>query len=96
MAKIYYQEDCNLNLLKGKKIAVIGYGSQGHAHALNLKESDLDVVVGLYKVNPGLKQKLKVLMFSQLLKLLLKQMLSWFLSMMKNKQKCIKNLSNQI
>lgn len=49
MAKIYYQEDCNLNLLKGKKIAVIGYGSQGHAHALNLKESGLDVVVGLYK-----------------------------------------------
>lgn len=49
MAKIYYQEDCNLNLLKGKKIAVIGYGSQGHAHALNLKESGLDVIVGLYK-----------------------------------------------
>ena len=49
MAKIYYQEDCDLNLLKGKKIAVIGYGSQGHAHALNLKESGLDVVVGLYK-----------------------------------------------
>lgn len=49
MAKIYYQEDCNLNLLKGKKIAVIGYGSQGHAHALNLKESGCDVIVGLYK-----------------------------------------------
>ena len=49
MAKIYYQEDCNLNLLKGQKIAVIRYGSQGHAHALNLKESGLDVVVGLYK-----------------------------------------------
>lgn len=49
MAKIYYQEDCNLNLLKGKKIAIIGYGSQGHAHALNLKESGLDVVVGLYE-----------------------------------------------
>ena len=93
MAKIYYQEDCNLNLLKGKKIAVIGYGSQGHAHALNLKESGLDVTK---EVNPGLKQKLKVLMYSQLLKLLLKQMLSWFLSMMKNKQKCIKNLSNLI
>lgn len=49
MAKIYYQKDCNLNLLKGKKIAIIGYGSQGHAHALNLKESGLDVVVGLYE-----------------------------------------------
>ncbi|BBF44014.1 Ketol-acid reductoisomerase [Lachnospiraceae bacterium KM106-2] len=48
MAKIYYQEDCNLSLLEGKKIAVIGYGSQGHAHALNLKESGCDVIVGLY------------------------------------------------
>ncbi|MFR9064709.1 MAG: hypothetical protein ACLVJO_13615 [[Clostridium] scindens] len=38
-ARIYYQEDCNLSLLEGKTIAIIGYGSQGHAHALNLKES---------------------------------------------------------
>ena len=37
MAKIFYQEDCNLSLLDGKTIAVIGYGSQGHAHALNAK-----------------------------------------------------------
>ena len=44
MAKIYYQEDCNLSLLEGKTIAVIGYGSQGHAHALNLKESGCDAV----------------------------------------------------
>ena len=48
MAKMYYQEDCSLGLLKGKKIAIIGYGSQGHAHALNLHESGVDVVVGLY------------------------------------------------
>ena len=47
--KIFYQEDCNLSLLDGKKIAIIGYGSQGHAHALNLKESGVDVVVGLYE-----------------------------------------------
>ena len=47
-AKIYYQEDCNLSLLDGKKIAIIGYGSQGHAHALNLKESGCDVIIGLY------------------------------------------------
>ena len=47
-AKIYYQEDCNLEVLKGKTIAIIGYGSQGHAHALNLKESGVDVIVGLY------------------------------------------------
>ena len=47
--KIYYQEDCNMALLEGKKVAIIGYGSQGHAHALNLKESGVDVVVGLYE-----------------------------------------------
>ena len=48
-AKIYYDQDADLSLLKGKRIAVIGYGSQGHAHALNLKDSGQDVVVGLYK-----------------------------------------------
>ena len=47
--KIYYQEDCNMALLEGKKVAIIGYGSQGHAHALNLKESGVDVIVGLYE-----------------------------------------------
>ena len=49
MPKIYYQEDCNLSVLEGKTIAVIGYGSQGHAHALNLKESGCNVIVGLYE-----------------------------------------------
>ena len=49
MSKIYYQEDCNLSMLEGKTIAIIGYGSQGHAHALNLKESGCDVIVGLYE-----------------------------------------------
>jgi len=49
MAKIYYQQDCNLSLLDGKTIAVIGYGSQGHAHALNAKESGANVIVGLYE-----------------------------------------------
>ena len=48
-ARIYYDQDADLGLLKGKKIAVVGYGSQGHAHALNLRDSGLDVVVGLYK-----------------------------------------------
>ena len=48
MAKIYYQSDCNLSVLKGKTVAIIGYGSQGHAHALNLHESGVDVIVGLY------------------------------------------------
>ncbi|MCR4732122.1 MAG: ketol-acid reductoisomerase [Lachnospiraceae bacterium] len=55
-AKIYYQEDCDLSNLQGKKIAIIGYGSQGHAHALNLKESGCDVIVGLYE---GSKSKAK-------------------------------------
>ena len=49
MAKIYYQEDCNLSLLEDKTIAVIGYGSQGHAHALNAKESGCHVIIGLYE-----------------------------------------------
>ena len=47
-AKIYYQEDCNLSMLEGKTIAIIGYGSQGHAHALNLKDSGCHVIIGLY------------------------------------------------
>lgn len=49
MAKIYYEQDCNFQVLFGKKVAVIGYGSQGHAHALNLHESGVDVTIGLYK-----------------------------------------------
>ncbi|MFQ5803041.1 MAG: ketol-acid reductoisomerase [Candidatus Methylomirabilales bacterium] len=49
MARLYYDKDADLGLLKGKTIAVIGYGSQGHAHALNLKDAGLDVLVGLYK-----------------------------------------------
>lgn len=49
MSKIYYQEDCNLANLQGKTIAVIGYGSQGHAHALNAKDSGCNVIIGLYE-----------------------------------------------
>lgn len=49
MSKIYYQSDCNLGFLKDKTVAIIGYGSQGHAHALNLHESGVNVVVGLYE-----------------------------------------------
>ena len=55
-ARMFYQEDCNLSLLDGKTVAIIGYGSQGHAHALNLKESGVNVVVGLYE---GSKSKAK-------------------------------------
>ena len=55
-ARIFYQEDCNLSLLEGKTIAIVGYGSQGHAHALNLKESGCNVIIGLYE---GSKSKAK-------------------------------------
>lgn len=55
-AKIYYQEDCNLSLLEGKTIAVIGYGSQGHAHALNAKESGCNVIIGLYEGSKSWKR----------------------------------------
>lgn len=48
MSKIYYQADCDLKLLDNKTVAIIGYGSQGHAHALNLHESGVNVIVGLY------------------------------------------------
>ena len=56
MANIYYESDCNLGLLNGKTVAIIGYGSQGHAHALNLKDSGVNVIVGLYE---GSKSKVK-------------------------------------
>ena len=49
MAQMFYAQDCNLDLLKGKKIAIVGYGSQGHAHALNLHDSGMDVTVALYE-----------------------------------------------
>lgn len=48
-AKIFYESDCNLSVLDGKTVAIIGFGSQGHAHALNLHESGVNVVVGLYE-----------------------------------------------
>jgi ketol-acid reductoisomerase len=56
MARMYYDTDANLDLLAGKTIAIIGYGSQGHAHALNLKDSGVNVIVGLY---PGSKSAAK-------------------------------------
>ncbi|MDJ0634335.1 MAG: ketol-acid reductoisomerase [Xenococcaceae cyanobacterium MO_188.B29] len=56
MARMYYDEDANLDLLGQKTVAIIGYGSQGHAHALNLKDSGINVIVGLY---PGSKSQAK-------------------------------------
>ena len=47
MAEMFYENDADLSLIQSKKVAIIGYGSQGHAHALNLKDSGVDVVVGL-------------------------------------------------
>ncbi|MDE6003782.1 MAG: ketol-acid reductoisomerase [Oscillospiraceae bacterium] len=64
-AKIFYQQDCNIQKLDGKTVAIIGYGSQGHAHALNLQESGVNVVVGLYEGSKSWakaeKQGLKVM-----------------------------------
>ena len=57
MPQMYYDKDADLSLLKGKTIGVIGFGSQGHAHALNLKDSGCNVIVGLY---PGSKSWAKV------------------------------------
>lgn len=56
MIKMYYEADCNMDLLKGKTIAIVGYGSQGHAHALNLKESGYNVVVALRKSSESFKK----------------------------------------
>ena len=63
-AKIYYQSDCNLSLLDGKTIAIIGYGSQGHAHALNLKDSGCHVIIGLYE-DHGRELKSRALKYLQ-------------------------------
>ncbi len=56
MAKVYYKEDCNIDFIKGKTVAIIGYGSQGHAHALNLKESGVNVIIGLYEGSKSWKE----------------------------------------
>ena len=56
MSKMYYENDVNKEILKDKRIAVIGYGSQGHAHALNLKDSGFDVMVGLYEGSKSWKR----------------------------------------
>jgi len=55
MAKIYYDKDCNLKLLQGKTIGIVGYGSQGHAHAQNLRDSGCQVIVAEAKGTPGWK-----------------------------------------
>jgi ketol-acid reductoisomerase len=69
MAQVYYEQDCNIGPLQGKKIAIIGYGSQGHAHALNLHDSGLDVTVGIYEGSKSWPQAeadgLKVMTVSQ-------------------------------
>ena len=56
MARIFYQQDCDLSKLEGKTVAIIGYGSQGHAHALNLKESGVKVIIGLYEGSKSWKK----------------------------------------
>lgn len=59
MPKIYYSDDCRLEVLKGKTVAIIGFGSQGHAHALNLRDSGVNVVVGLYEGSKSAKKAIE-------------------------------------
>ena len=74
MAKMYYNGDANAELLNGKTVAVIGYGSQGHAHSQNLRDSGVDVIIGIRKGNLLTKQKKMDLKYLQLKKLLNKLM----------------------
>jgi len=55
MAKVYTDKDADLSVFKGKTLAVLGFGSQGHAHALNLKESGCNVIIGLYEGSKSIK-----------------------------------------
>ncbi|MCU7860388.1 MAG: ketol-acid reductoisomerase, partial [Candidatus Thiodiazotropha sp. (ex Lucinoma kastoroae)] len=50
---VYYDKDCDLNIIKGKTVSIIGYGSQGHAHANNLQDSGVNVIVGLREGSPS-------------------------------------------
>lgn len=69
----FYDKDCDLSIIQGKKVAIIGYGSQGHAHALNLKDSGVDVTVGLRAGSASWKKlKIQVLKFLKCQQLLLK------------------------
>ena len=80
MATIYYQKDCNLSLLEGKTIAIIGYGSQGHAHAKNAKESGCNVIICLLytsKIMPADKESIKVTFFDEKFKNLLRDYYSY-------------------
>ena len=70
MVEMYYDKDIDMNILKGKKITIIGYGSQGHAHSQNLRDSGLDIIVGeLEDSKPWNDAKQKDLMFTLLMKL---------------------------
>lgn len=59
MAKMYYTQDANRELIADKKVTIIGYGSQGHAHALNLKDNGIDVTVGLYEGSKAKREQKK-------------------------------------
>ncbi len=77
MAKMFYDQDADLSLLEGKKIAVLGYGSQGHAQAQNLKDSGADVIVGLRKGSPSWAKAEKPVLKSILLRKRLSRQISF-------------------
>ena len=54
--KVYYDKDADISLIKGKQVTIVGYGSQGHAHALNLRDSGVDVTIGLRKSGASWKK----------------------------------------
>lgn len=63
---VYYDKDCDLSIIKSKTVAMIGFGSQGHAHAENLRDSGVEVVIGLRKGGAfGIKRRLKALKYLQ-------------------------------
>lgn len=87
MAKVFYDQDVNWDVMRGKKVAVVGYGSQGHAHALNLKESGVDVVVGLYEGSKSVEKAKKPALKSRPLpKPLKKRTLPWSSFRTKNRR----------
>ncbi len=94
--KMFYDQDANLKVLEGKSVAVIGYGSQGHAQAQNLRDSGVNVIIGLRQGDHGNKQKQMDFRSTPSQKRSHYLMLCKFFYLTNNKQKCIKKKLNPI